>query len=182
MNGLVNLNIISQFLSMKKIITIVILFASFGLMAQTKSCNCCTEKHAEFDFWIGSWTVTNPDGSAAGKNIIDKIQDKCILRENWTSAKGKYTGTSNNFYNPQAKQWEQIWIDNQGQSLHLKGNRTGNQMILTSDELKNQKGELYQNRVTWTHNEDGSVRQLWEVLQNGKVTSVAFNGLYKKDN
>lgn len=23
-------------------------------------CNCCTEKHSEFDFWIGSWTVTNP--------------------------------------------------------------------------------------------------------------------------
>ncbi len=165
---------------MKLRILLIALFSTVFINAQAQKCNCCTEKHTEFDFWIGSWTVTNPDGTAAGKNVIDNIQGKCVLRENWTSAKRNYTGTSSNFYNSQAKQWEQIWIDNQGQSLHLKGNRSGNQMILTSDELKNKKGETYRNRVTWTHNEDGTVRQLWEILQNDKVTSIAFDGLYKK--
>ena len=157
-----------------------LLISSF-LTAQNK-CNCCSEKHSEFDFWVGTWTVNNKDGSKAGTNRIDKIQNNCIIRENWTSAKAGYTGTSTNFYNWQAKQWEQLWVDNQGQSLHLKGNRVGNKMILSSDELINQKGETYINRITWTKNEDGTVRQLWEILQNEKVVSVAFDGLYVKTN
>jgi len=167
---------------MRKGILSILLFAAITSSAQSSACNCCTEKHAEFDFWIGTWNVTAPDGSPAGRNVIDKIQDKCVLRENWTSATAGYTGTSNNFFNSQTEQWEQIWVDNQGQSLHLKGNKVGNQMILSSEELTNKKGETYRNRVTWTHNEDGTVRQLWEILKDDKVTSVAFDGLYKKEN
>ncbi|MBT8272229.1 MAG: hypothetical protein KJO77_00395 [Bacteroidia bacterium] len=147
----------------------------------SNTCNCCTEVHAEFDFWIGNWTVTNPDGSAAGKNVIDKIQDNCILRENWTSARPGYTGTSHNFYNSRTKQWEQIWVDNQGQSLHLKGHRKGNKMILKTDKETNKDGQVFYHRVTWTSNEDGTVRQLWETITDGKDVSIAFDGLYKKE-
>lgn len=153
---------------------------TLNLTAQTNSCNCCTEKHAEFDFWVGTWTVTNPDSTPAGKNTIDKIQDNCLLRENWTSSQGNFTGTSSNFYNSQTQQWEQVWLDNQGGNLHLKGNRVGNQMILQSDELKNTKGEPFIHRITWTLNDDGSVRQYWETITNGKEIVVAFDGLYKK--
>ena len=153
---------------------------SLSLNAQTKNCNCCTDNHKAFDFWIGSWTVTNPDGTAAGKNIIKKIQNNCILQENWTSASPGYTGTSNNFYNAKAKQWEQIWIDNQGGSLHLKGNRKGNQMILQTDEETNKDGLIFYHRFTWTNNEDGTVRQYWETITEGKDIAVAFDGLYKK--
>ncbi len=154
---------------------------SLSLNAQTKKCNCCTENHLAFDFWIGSWTVTNPDGTEAGKNVIKKIQDNCILQENWKSAKGNYTGTSNNFYNHKIKQWEQIWIDNQGGSLHLKGNKVGNQMILQTDEEQNKDGQPFYHRITWTYNDDGSVRQYWETITNGKDVTVAFDGLYKKE-
>ncbi len=165
-----------------KNITAVILFSiiSMPLSSQNKACNCCTETHAEFDFWIGSWSVTNPDGSAAGSNIIDKIQDNCILRENWTSATQGYTGTSTNFYNAAAKQWEQIWVDNQGGSLHLKGHKVGNRMILKTDEQTNSDGQPFYHRVTWTNNEDGTVRQYWETITNEKDIVVAFDGLYKK--
>ena len=110
-----------------------------------------------------------------------KIQNKCILRENWTSAKGNYTGTSNNFYNNKSNQWEQIWIDNQGQSLHLKGNRKNNQMILQTDEETNKDGKVFFHRLTWTHNEDGSVRQLWETITNSTDVTIAFDGLYKRN-
>ena len=164
----------------------IISFFAFLLVSQTsfsqdaKPCNCCTEVHAEFDFWIGNWTVTNPDGSAAGTNVIDKIQDNCILRENWTSARPGYTGTSHNFYNFKTKQWEQIWVDNQGQSLHLKGKRVGNQMILRTADETNKEGQLFYHRITWTANEDGTVRQLWETITEEKDVAVAFDGLYKK--
>ena len=167
---------------MNKLVTLTLLcFMTISLNTQTNKCNCCTENHKAFDFWIGSWTVTKPDGGLAGKNVIDKIQDNCILRENWTSAKGTFTGTSNNFYNSKTKQWEQIWIDNQGGSLHLKGERIGNQMILKTDEEQNKKGESFYHRVTWTLNEDGSVRQYWETITNDEDVRIAFDGLYKKD-
>ncbi len=159
--------------------TIILCLFSMTVSSQDK-CKCCTENHSAFDFWIGTWDVTNPDGTAAGKNIIDKIQDQCILRENWISAKGQYTGTSNNFYNSEKKQWEQIWIDNQGGSLHLKGNRVDNQMILQTDQAKNKDGKPFIHRVTWTLNKDGSVRQLWETITNETNITVAFDGLYKK--
>ena len=165
---------------MKPIFLMILLTTVLQLNAQQNSCNCCTEKHKEFDFWVGSWVVTKPDGSLAGTNVIDKIQDNCILRENWTSAVGNFTGTSSNFYNTQTKQWEQIWLDNQGGILHLKGNRKGNQMILQSDEQNNSKGEPFFNRITWTSNDDGTVRQYWEIITNGNEVTVAFDGLYKK--
>lgn len=165
---------------MKNTVLFVMLVLAFNVTAQTNSCNCCTEKHAGFDFWVGTWTVTNPDGSAAGKNVIDKIQNNCILRENWTSAKSGFTGTSTSFYNTKTKQWEQIWVDNQGQSLHIKGNRKGNQMILQTDEEKNKDGQPFFHRITWTKNNDGTVRQLWETITDGKDVVVAFDGLYRK--
>lgn len=166
---------------MKQLLLFLILvFSPVYINAQNNACNCCTEKHTEFDFWIGNWEVTKPDGTPAGTNVIDKIQDNCILRENWTSATKGYTGTSNNFYNTTTKQWEQLWIDNQGQSLHLKGNRVGNQMILKSDVATNKAGQPYYHRVTWTANDDGTVRQLWETITNDNSVTVAFDGLYKR--
>ncbi len=166
---------------MKRFILIMSLIFCGNLIAQSSDCNCCSEKHSEFDFWLGTWSVTTPNGNLAGRNVIDKIQDNCIIRENWTSTKGKYTGTSSNFYNSQTDQWEQIWIDNQGGSLHLKGNRNGNHMILQSEEALNKNGDPFVNRITWTLNEDGSVRQLWETITNGKEITIAFDGHYRKE-
>lgn len=165
---------------MKYAIIILVGLFAINTQSQEKNCNCCTEKYSEFDFWVGEWTVTNPDGTAAGTNHIEKVQDHCVLQEHWTSAKGNFTGTSHNFYNSNTKQWEQIWIDNQGQSLHLKGNRVGNQMILKSDGEKDKEGKLVIQRITWTHNDDGTVRQYWETITDGNDIAIAFDGLYKK--
>lgn len=167
---------------MRKLLSFWLLVFAISLNAQNTTCNCCTEKHAEFDFWIGNWNVTNPDGSQAGKNRVVKLQNNCLLQENWTSANGKVTGTSSNFFNHSTKQWEQLWVDNLGGSLHLKGQREGNQMILKTDEETNDKGEPFYHRVVWTLNDDGSVRQLWETITNNKEVTLAFDGLYKKVN
>lgn len=164
----------------KYLFTIMLMCCCF-LSAQSSDCNCCSEEHKAFDFWVGEWEVTNvATGTPAGKNTISKIQGECVLKENWISANPKFTGTSLNFYNLQTKQWEQLWIDNSGAHLKLKGNRIGDKMILSSDEFKGVDGKLYSNRVTWTINDNGTVRQLWEVLQGEAVKSVSFDGLYKR--
>ena len=167
---------------MRNLIVILMLLSTILVYGQVEDCKCCTLEHKNFDFWVGKWIVTNPDGSLAGKNVIKKVQNNCILQENWTSAKGNYTGTSNNFYNAVSGKWEQIWIDNQGGSLHLKGNRVGQRMILRSEDLKGKEGESFYHKITWTKNDDGTVRQLWETITNGDNITIAFDGLYKKDN
>lgn len=78
-------------------ILIVLITINFRF-GQGKSCACCTEKHSEFDFWIGNWEVTGPNGKKVGDNILAKVEDNCVLQENLTSATPGYTGTSNSFY------------------------------------------------------------------------------------
>lgn len=71
-------------------------------------------------------------------------------------------------------------MDNLGVHLKFKGNRVDNQMILSSDEFKKETGALFRNRITWTFNKDGTVRQLWEILKDEIIESVAFDGIFRK--
>lgn len=162
------------------ILIVIFLTAVFGSLAQSSECNCCSENHDDFDFWEGKWEVSNKDGTFAGKNTIVKMQDGCVLTENWIGAKGQYTGTSLNYYNDKMGQWEQLWVDNSGSHLKLTGNRIENQMIMKSLPFEHQDGKKYVNKITWTLNKDGTVRQLWEIMNNGTAVNVAFDGLYKK--
>jgi len=169
---------------MKKQICLIVFycFVFYGFSQEVeKDCACCTDNHRSFDFWLGSWEVYNPDGNQAGSNLIETVQDACVIRENWTSANGDNTGTSYNFYNAQKNRWEQLWIDNNGQSLHLTGGVQEGSMVLSSAETLNREGEKIVNKITWTPNKDGTVRQFWEVhkIKEDKWT-VVFDGLYKK--
>lgn len=141
---------------------------------------CTSDAHRAFDFWLGEWKVTNPDGSHAGDNTITAIQGGCVLREDWRSGSSAFTGTSYNFYNTADKRWEQIWLDNQGGHLHLMGERVANKMILRSAKQLNAEGVEVQNQITWTRHEDGSVQQEWRVMSPGREDQIAFDGLYRK--
>ncbi|WGK63742.1 hypothetical protein [Croceiramulus getboli] len=158
---------------------ICLLFVPSLSMAQ-EGCACCTANHQAFDFWVGEWQVMGPENKLAGTNSITKEQDGCVLKEHWTSINGAYSGTSYNFYNAQTEQWEQLWIDNNGGFLKLSGQRIGDQMIMRSAAQEDATGVPVVNRITWTRNDDGSVRQLWELLKGEEQPQVLFDGLYLK--
>ncbi len=65
-------------ISIKTLKTYLVVFVVMlsGVMgfAQEESCACCTENHRAFDFLVGTWQVTNPDGSPAGTNTIVKSE------------------------------------------------------------------------------------------------------------
>jgi hypothetical protein len=124
--------------------------------------------------------VSNPDGTSAGTNRIEKIQDGCIIQEHWVGAQGNLTGSSFNYYNANSEQWEQLWIDNTGNVLKLSGNRIDDRMVLASEPFSLTDGNTYVNRITWTQMPDGRVRQLWELLQDEQVVNTLFDGLYKR--
>ena len=165
---------------MRVTIFTALLFITSTAIAQSGSapCPCCTEAHRAFDFWLGDWEAYAPNDKLAGTNHIVTLHDSCIIQENWVSAAGNFTGTSYNYYDPSDSTWNQIWLDNKGGNLILKGRHAGNQMILSAPA--NAAGNTPAQRITWTVNLDGTVRQHWETASAGEAWETAFDGLYRK--
>jgi hypothetical protein len=143
---------------------------------------CTTEDHRAFDFWIGVWDVT-----AAGKeqpaavNSISREHGGCVMREDY-STKGGYTGMSMSFYDAAQKKWHQTWMGVDGSALFIEGglNDQGKMMLSNRNTPYYAEGTPI-NRITWTPNADGSVRQHWQASQDGgKTWSTVFDGLYVK--
>ena len=153
-----------------------------NLIGQNKAKTPCSgEKYSQFDFWEGSWKVYDIKGNLIGENKLIKMQNNCVMQENWISKTSPSKGTSYNYYNKSNDSWNQVWVDNSGFSLNLKGGLINGKMILKSDLIKSKKANYY-NQITWSKNKDGSVTQVWEYLdEKGKVTSEAFRGIYKKE-
>ena len=150
-------------------------------MAQNSDCACCTEMHGQFDFWVGEWDVYNKDGVYLGANHVIKLEDNCIVQENWIGGKGT-TGSSYNYFNLQDSTWNQLWIDNTGSHLNLKGNLGDGIMILWGNHQVADSGKEYRNRITWQPNKDGSVTPIWDVIttENQEVKNL-FTGIYRKN-
>ncbi len=153
---------------------------SQGNTPASGDCKCCSESHRAFDFWIGTWQVTRPDGSPAGTNRIEKREGGCVLQENWVGSGGASTGTSLNYFNGAAGHWEQVWVDNSGNILKLTGGLEGGEMVLSSEPFTDASGNERMHRITWSPLADGSVRQHWELLQEGVAVRTLFDGLYRK--
>lgn len=148
--------------------------AAFG---QAPTC-ASDEKSKQFDFWIGEWEVTVGD-QLAGHNEIKPILDGCVLQETWSGATGS-AGSSFNFYNPQIGQWEQFWVWRNGTTIHARGDYSDGKMVLEG-ETTDQEGTVWMNRITWFNNDDGTVRQYWQVSNDeGATWTDSFDGLYKK--
>jgi hypothetical protein len=139
---------------------------------------CTTPEYHQFDFWIGDWEVYVGD-QLAGTNRIDRILDGCVLMENWVGSKGG-TGHSFNVYDSNRQQWEQTWVDNGGGIVHFYGTFADGKMSLAGTTY-NAKGQPSLTKLTFWHNTDGTVRQLWESsADDGKSWVILFDGLYKK--
>ena len=135
----------------------------------------------DFDFWLGEWNVTTPDGKPAGTSRIESIANGHGLLENWTGdpAAGGGNGKSLNSYNPATKHWQQFWIGSGGGVLELAGGLVNGSMVLTG--MHTVHGSEVMERITWTPNADGSVRQHWEhSADGGKSWQTVFDGVYRK--
>ncbi|NNC94898.1 MAG: hypothetical protein HKN92_05000 [Chitinophagales bacterium] len=162
------------------LLTLIVLSGSISLVAQEQDCKCCTDQHKAFDFWIGKWDVYSEDGKLLGTNIVNSIQDHCVIEENWTSKAKTLTGTSFNFYDSTSGQWKQLWLDNHGYKLELSGNFEDGSMKLRSETRKNKEGQMVYDLITWTYNMDGTVTQVWTLMtEKHEVLSTLFTGIYK---
>ena len=131
--------------------------------------SCAAPENRQFDFWLGDWRVHKPDGSFAGMNRITQEYGGCVIHEHYVTGKG-YSGESLNIYDASRKIWHQTWVDSGGLLLTLEGRWDGKSMVM----------EGMKQRITWTPNADGSVRQLWESADSKGAWTVAFDGMYTK--
>jgi len=133
---------------------------------------------AQFDFIVGEWQVTTPDGKVAGENVLEKILNGRVVLESWTGS-GGYIGKSFNIFDAALGKWRQFWVDASGLTLDLSGGMVGGSMVLEGDRLH--EGKTVRDRIRWTPNSDGTVRQLWEASEDGgKSWRVVFDGLYRR--
>ena len=157
---------------MRTLLLVLSLAVSAGASAQPPPCSA--PEYRQFDFWIGDWRVTTPDGKHAGDNRIEKILDGCALHENWTGASGG-RGFSYNAWDKDRKVWHQTWVDKQGTLLLLDGTFSNGRMV-----LQGVQGATL-NRITWEPRKDGTVRQVWETsADQGTTWQTAFDGLYRR--
>lgn len=140
---------------------------------------CATPSHRAFDFWVGDWDVTTPDGKPAGTNRIELVLGGCALLEHWEGAGGG-SGKSLTLYVTADGQWNQTWIDAAGNRVVLTGGLDGARMVLRN-AWTGADGARMRSELSWTPQPDGAVRQTWrQSRDDGATYQVTFDGIYRK--
>lgn len=140
---------------------------------------CSAPENRQFDFWIGDWEVTTPDGKPAGTNLVTRELGGCVLHERW-KGKGGMSGESFNIYSVATRKWHQTWVDDRGTLLQLDGALTDGAMLLQGPE-RNLAGKPTLDRITWTPKAGEEVHQVWEQSTDaGRTWSTVFHGVYRR--
>jgi hypothetical protein len=135
---------------------------------------CADPAYHQLDFWVGHWDVypTGKDKLVA-HSLIESVYG-CGIRENWMPLNNQ-PGGSLSVYVPAEKHWEQFWIDSQGSRAFFTGGWDGKAMVITG----RWGGPLV--RMSYSKNEDGSVRQHGEQsTDGGKTWAPSFDFTYRK--
>lgn len=158
-----------------RILSICLFFMSFNAFSI-----CEDAEYRQFDFWLGKWNVTTPAGKVAGTNVITQSLNQCVLHEHYTTPSG-FEGNSYNIFDKQTNQWHQTWVDNSGTLLKLDGGLVNGAMVL-SGPGKMQDGTEVVHKISWSVNDDKTVRQHWEMSKDdGLSWSTLFDGTYTKE-
>jgi hypothetical protein len=145
--------------------------------SQTAKPTCDTAEHRQFDFWIGEWDVSTPDGKPAGRNSFAREMNGCVLHEHWTGVGGLH-GESFNVWHRDSKRWHQTWVSDRGDLLRLDGGFHDNVMQMTG--VSGPPDRPVTNRITWSPGSDGTVRQHWEVSTDNQTWRTAFDARYRR--
>lgn len=143
---------------------------------------CSDPAYRQFDFWVGEWDVYHPTADTAlGYNHIKNILNGCVIEENWHGSTG-WQGKSFNTYNPVDSTWNQVWVDQSGNTYHFKGRYDDNVMKMKGQTTNRNTGQPVLFEMTYTYDpEKQSVRQIWRSSNDeGDNWNTIFDGIYKK--
>ena len=163
------------------VVRLVCIAALVPMTAESQQPTACSaSSYRQFDFWLGDWEVTNPQGTVVGTNTIRKILNGCVLHEQWRAADGG-SGQSHNIFNLQTGRWHQSWVDDNWQLLLLDGGLDDQGRMVLRGETVSEEGATVIDEIAWERAEGGRVRQIWRKSTDGGTNwQVVFNGLYTK--
>ena len=140
--------------------------------AQPAKTDCKSHEHRQFDFWIGKWNVIDTKTrQPAGVSLIESLYKGCGVRENWKDP--DLIGGSLNIYVSSDQRWHQFWIDSSGAEREFIGGLDKGRMILISKHKSVLDPDaIVQERMIFTPNPDGSVRQYSDASIDGGATWV----------
>ena len=147
-----------------------------GTGAQTPPASCTTPQHAQFDFWVGTWTVrwTNEDKTTGvGTNRIRKTLDGCVIIEEFDGAPGTpLKGTSMSVFDRQSQTWRQTWVDNTGAYLAFEGgwSHEGNDGRMTLVRKAVVSGKPVMNRMVFRDISKSTIVWDWQRLNDDGAT------------
>ena len=143
---------------------------------------CHTDGYKQWDFWLGEWTVTSLEGAPQGTNKISKVENGCLILEQWTSVQGG-TGQSYNYFNPASGQWHQLWVS-PGAIIDYHGGLTEDgAMSLEGTITYHSNGVVARFKGKWTPQQDGTVLQeLDQYNSETELWEVWFKGIYSRTN
>lgn len=163
----------------------VLSLVGFGLWAASSKApriSSAPRETRQFDFWLGEWDVTSPDGRLWGSSKIERVADGYGLLEQrfGEMAFENTSGFSLNAWNTEKKQWQQFWIGETGTLLELKGGLDAEgRMVLEGEHTAD--GQRVFNRITWAPGSAGTVHQRWERSRDGGRTwATVFDGIYAR--
>lgn len=140
---------------------------------------CAAEQHRQFDFWIGEWNVSDMRGQPLGTNRIERTVGGCALSESWQGVSGS-RGQSLSAWDPGDNKWHQTWVDSEGTVLMIAGGIVNGEMVMEGERRLADGTETLE-RLTWTPNKDGTIRQRWQSSRDrGMRWTTVFDGVYRK--
>ncbi len=142
---------------------------------------CEGDDHEAFDFWVGEWDVfANGDDQKVGDSRIEKVSAGCAIRETWMPVQGR-PGTSISTFDPQTSGWHQLWVGGTPGRVFFDGGPIDGAMVLSGYWGKDGKGNPTLVRMTYTLEEDGSVRQYGQAsTDHGLSWNDSFDLIYRR--
>ena len=156
---------------------LILVVAGIATFGQQPSCS--SPQHRQFDFWVGEWNVTDPRGQRVGTSRVERTLNGCGIAESWEGADGT-RGQGNTAWDPGDNRWHLTWRDNGGTVLMIDGGIINGEMVLEG-ERQLPDGTQTLERITWTPNKDGTVRQVWLSSPNrGMRWTAVFDVVYRR--
>lgn len=166
---------------MKNLLTLLFLFYSLIAFSQPD-----IPEEEYFDFWIGEWNLTWQDSDTTigtGKNVVARILNDKIIKENFEGLTGQnkgFIGKSWSVYNPQTKEWNQTWVDNQGAYLDFWAEYSGDKRMFVR-KFKGPKGKEVYQRMVFRDIKSDSFTWDWESsLDGGESWKLQWQIQYKR--
>ena len=142
----------------------------------SKPCEFSPE-HRQFDFWVGDWDVKTPQGQLAGTNTVQRLEDGCLILENWTGSQGG-TGKSINFYTAGTGKWRQTWVSSTAGVTDYQGSYKEGAMRFEGETTASNGTKLLL-KLTFFNLGPDRVRQLAEQSPDGgKTWAVTYDFTY----